>query len=81
MALSDELNRWIRERISAGKLPKQHCRVTWYGPGRQLACAACDQPIHSDEVEVECDLPTGGTINFHRQCYEIWSTEWPACDV
>lgn len=65
----------------AGTLPKLDCRMTWYGPGRQVTCAACDQPIRLDDVEVECDLPTGGTISFHQRCYDIWTNEWPSCDL
>jgi hypothetical protein len=73
----DALTHAIRQRIRAGTLPKQDCRMTWYGPGRQSLCKACDQPVRPEDVEVECDLPTGGTIIFHQSCYEVWSHEWP----
>ena len=80
--MGDELRDAIRRSIMAGTLPKQHCRMTWYGPGRHSLCVACDQPIRPEEVEVECDRPTGGTITFHQACYEIWSSEWPSlCDA
>ena len=55
--------------------------MTWYGPGTGGVCVACEEPIAADDVEVECDLPTGGTIRLHRECYEIWAAEWPTCDV
>lgn len=29
-------------------------------------CVACELPIAPDDVEVECDLPNGGTIRLHR---------------
>ena len=77
MEQSDDLKQKIRQRIVAGKLPRQHCRMTWYGPGRESICVACDRPIRPDDVEIECDVPTGGTIRFHQQCYEIWANEWP----
>lgn len=70
----EELEARIRYRILAGILPKQPCRMTWYGPGRGVACAACDRPIIPLEVEVECDLHGGGTLCFHVECYELWST-------
>ena len=76
---NDELTRTIREKVLAGELPKENCRMTWYGPGRGSVCAACGRPIGGDEVEIECDLPAGGTIRFHQPCYAIWSTEWPTC--
>jgi len=51
--------------------------MTWFGPGRSAICVACDRVIGPREVEVECDLPQGGTINFHLRCYQIWVAEWP----
>ena len=55
--------------------------MTFYGFGTGNICVACESPIGADDVEVECDLPAGGTIRLHRKCYEIWSTEWPSCEV
>ena len=55
--------------------------MTWYGPGTGGICVACESPIAAKEVEVECDLPGGGTIRLHRRCYDVWSKEWPTCDV
>lgn len=69
----------IREKILNGELPKVDCRMTWFGPGRDGKCVACEEPIGPNDVEVECDLPTGGTIRFHRHCYEAWVAEWPSC--
>jgi len=71
----------IRQKILAGHLPKENCRMTWYGPGTGGVCVACERPIAADDVEVECDLPTGGTIRLHRGCYNIWVAEWSTCDV
>lgn len=73
-------NAVIREKILAGVLPKENCRMTWYGPGRGGTCVACDQRITTGDVEVECDLPDGGgTITMHQRCYDIWVVEWPSC--
>ena len=69
----------IREKILAGALPKEDCRMTWYGRGTGGLCVACEQPITAAEVEVECDLPRGGSIRLHRTCYDVWSKEWPTC--
>lgn len=78
--MSDELLQRIREKILAGDLPKQNCRMTWYGSGTGGTCVACERAIHFGEVEVECDLPVGGTIRLHRTCYDIWAQEWPSCE-
>ncbi len=76
----DEPLHGIREKILAGTLPKENCRTTWYGPGTGQICVACERTIAADDVEVECDLPGGGTIQLHRRCYEIWAAEWPTCE-
>ena len=73
MSDPDELLRDIREKILAGDLPKQNCHMIWYGPGTGGIFVACEQPIAPEEVEVECDLPEGGTIRLHRTCYDIWA--------
>ena len=75
----DDLRPGIRQKILAGHLPKQNCRMTWYGPGTGGVCVACDLRIAADDVEVECDLPTGGTIRLHQRCYDLWTAEWPTC--
>ena len=81
MSDGEDLVQVIREKILAGSLPKEHCRMTWYGPGKGAICVACKLPITAEDVEVECDLAGGGTLRFHRRCYEIWSEAWPACDA
>jgi hypothetical protein len=79
--VEDHLRRAIRRMILAGNLPKVNCRMTWYGPGTGGVCVACEQPITAEELEVECDLPSGGTIRLHRACYDVWTEEWPSCDA
>jgi hypothetical protein len=74
------LQRRIRDMILRGDLPEVYCRMTWYGPGTGGVCVACEQRIGADDVEVECDLPKGGTIRLHQRCYDIWSAEWPTCE-
>src|ERR1700741_2292939 len=73
VSVPNDLRSLIRQRILAGDLPKENCRMTWYGPGTGGICAACGQPIAASESEVECDLPNGGTIRLHRRCYDLWT--------
>lgn len=69
-----QIHAMIRDKLSAGVLPRTQCRMTWYGPGRDVRCVACDQTIRPDQVEVECNLPDGGaTLVFHQECYEVWA--------
>ena len=81
MSRPDDLLPGIRQKILDGTLPKQNCQVTWYGHGTGQICVACERPIAADDVEVECDLPGGGTIRLHRRCYEFWAAEWPSCEA
>ena len=80
MSRADELRQAIRQKVLAGDLPKENCHRTWYGRGTGGVCLACQQAIQANDVEVECDLPGGGTIRLHRRCYDIWSVEWPTCE-
>jgi hypothetical protein len=66
----------IRDKLADGTLPKEDCRMTWYGPGTNGICVACDRLIAENEVEVECDLGVGGVIRLHQRCYEFWMREW-----
>jgi hypothetical protein len=69
-----QIHATIRDKLSAGALPKGQCRMTWYGPGRGLRCMACNEIIRPDQVEVECDLPDGGaTLVLHQDCHEVWT--------
>ena len=74
MGLND-LRQQILQKVLTGVLPKDHCRVTWYGPGTDAICAVCERPVTAQEIEVECDLPAGSTIRLHRTCYDAWSRE------
>lgn len=65
----------IRQRLTGGDLPNEYCEQTWAGPGSGHACSACQLPIEKTDVEIECELPSGGLIHFHRQCFVIWDME------
>jgi hypothetical protein len=81
MSSEEHLLEIIRRKVLAGDLPRQPCRMTWYGPGKGAICVACNRPITSEDVEVECDLAGGGTLRFHRRCHDVWSAVWPRCDA
>jgi hypothetical protein len=34
----------------------------------------CDLEMPALGMEVECDVPEGGTIRFHLACYDVWQT-------
>lgn len=66
----------IREKLAKGTLPKENCRMTWYGFGTGGICGACEQPIEPSEVEVDCDLGPSGVFRLHQRCHEFWMREW-----
>jgi hypothetical protein len=68
----DGLTRRIQDMITRGALPRVECAASWYGWGRGERCAACDRRILGSEVTVECDIPDGGAVVLHSQCYEVW---------
>jgi hypothetical protein len=73
-----EIQFTIRQKLFNGILPKEHSRQTWYGPGTGGMCAACDRLIEPNELEVDCDLGTRGTLRLHHGCHEFWLSEWSA---
>ena len=75
----ERLREAIRQKIRSGALPKASCRMTWFGPGSGNTCVACERSVSPTDLEVECDLSGGGTLRFHRSCYELWVMEWTTC--
>ena len=66
----------IREMLAKGRLPKENCRMTWYGLGTGGICGACEQPIEPSEVEEDWDLGPSGVVRLHQRCHEFWMREW-----
>jgi hypothetical protein len=62
----------ILDRLVTGALPRQKCRMTWFGPGTGKYCVACDRRITAPDIECECEGPEGRLIFLHRQCFQIW---------
>jgi hypothetical protein len=75
MPEAEALRALIVERLASGLLPWVDCQMTWWGPGKGRACAACGLPIVATDIECECDLPDGTTIRFHRWCFDVWDGE------
>jgi hypothetical protein len=62
----------IRQKIVAGLLPCDQCRVLWAGPGSGSPCAVCGRPVSSEELEYECEQSNRSVIRFHYACYVLW---------
>lgn len=75
MGASPSMQRILARSPSEAELPRDVVRV--WPRDRLLACGTTSG--HED-VEVECDLPAGGTIRLHRKCYDLVSRA-AGCDL
>ena len=66
----------IRERITAGVLPKIEHVKRWVGYGQNLRCQACDDMILPAQVEHELDFPypDGRTVRLHAGCAGLYES-------
>jgi hypothetical protein len=73
-----EIRRRIRERLDNGALlGTRYARIRG-GTGAGVACAECDDPIRSDDLEIEVQFPTPTGVTgrrFHPLCLAIWELE------
>ena len=65
----------IRAKIVDGFLPKEFLPRVFGGPGTGKLCDACETTISEGEIEFEADLPKGGIVRFHLQCFTLWQKE------
>jgi len=66
----------VRERIENGRLPAMAAQQIACGYGSGRACAACDEPITSAQVEYEvADERYGSKLSFHLGCHLVWQLE------
>jgi hypothetical protein len=66
----------IAARIRAGQLPCAHLYEVFGRRGDGLACACCDDPITSRQieydVELSCAMGPVTTLPMHGFCYHAW---------
>ena len=62
----------IGRLIDAGRLPLQAARRIFGGYGSGIRCAACEEPITSDQVEYELEHGPASMLNMHLTCYSLW---------
>jgi hypothetical protein len=69
----------IRGRIASGLLPvTPELGKMWVGKGDARSCNGCEERITDDQTEYEIDVPTGETLRFHKQCFDVWRAECAA---
>ena len=62
----------IRDKLSAGILPREDAGKTFAGYGTGAPCAGCDLAIHPTDVEHELIFEDKRSFAFHLACVNIW---------
>ena len=62
----------IRDKLSAGILPREEASKTFAGYGTGSPCAGCDLAIHSIDVEHEMVVADKRSFAFHLACVTLW---------
>jgi hypothetical protein len=71
----NEILRLVLHRLENGEIPSAWFARVAAGYGVGGRCAACDEPITSDQVEYEvCNEQDGTRLTFHMGCHRIWET-------
>jgi len=67
--------------VADGKLPARRPDRTWGGPGVGAACAVCELPVKSDQLEFEIQFARDGSdpgldkYHVHIRCFAAWEFE------
>jgi len=69
------MRRVVRDKIAAGRLPRDRTGVISATNGTDGRCDACSTPVSPEEVLVK--LSYGGSCRFvfHAMCFAIWREE------
>jgi hypothetical protein len=76
--MEETLRAKIRERLTAGMLPRKPPQKVWGGRGTRRQCAACDAIISDAEIEIEVEVEidtSPGHLFFHPRCRVLWEEE------
>ena len=64
----------IREKIAAGRLPREASGTTFAGFGTHQRCDGCEAAILPGEMEYEVPVPDREILRFHVRCVLLWET-------
>jgi hypothetical protein len=65
----------VREKLAAGRLPREDHIKLWAGYGRNRPCAACEQIILPAQVEHELEFEDGRIVSMHIACAGLYEAE------
>jgi hypothetical protein len=76
MEMSVRIGSETTETVDSSLLSQREPLRTWAGHGTGVTCNGCGEPIQTNEIEYEVEMPPGGevaTLNFHLACYRVWA--------
>ena len=78
--MEETLRARIRDRLTAGMLPRKPPQKVWGGRGTRRPCAACGEIISDAEVEIEIEMEAEAEVAarhlfFHPRCRVLWEEE------
>jgi hypothetical protein len=64
----------ISAKLSAHQLPTTPPMMTSTGTGNGAICAACDEPIRSSDLDVDClwEASQDESFRLHIDCFTEW---------
>jgi len=65
----------IREKLDAGRLPREDHIKLWARYGRNRPCAACESIILPAQVEHELEFADGRIVSMHNACAGLYEAE------
>jgi hypothetical protein len=69
------LRRVVRDKIAAGRLPRDRTGAVSATKGTDEGCGACSAPVSPKEVLVRVSHERSRTFVFHVTCFAIWRDE------
>jgi hypothetical protein len=70
-----------RDAIQSGRLPARTPNRTFGGPGSDVTCTICGEPVTRTQMEIEIEFNRHGTTpgldryHLHTKCFSAWESE------
>lgn len=65
----------VRDKIAAGRLPRDRAGGISATIGTDERCDACSAPVSSEDVLIKLSHGHSGRFVFHAMCFVIWREE------
>ena len=65
----------IREKLDAGRLPREDHLRRWVGYGRNRPCVACEHVILHSQVQHELEFANGRIVSMHIVCAGLYEAK------